>query len=151
LPHCSEYFSGDRLSLFCHFTVMKLIYAIAAAGVASLLPSALADEPANTAKPFTISISSDASPVSHAEYRYPSYAGVRGLEGACDVTFTISTAGEADGIRVGACTSGVFRAAARKAVKGMSFAPRAVATMGVRATVRWAMPSEAGVRTASLD
>ena len=129
---------------------MKLIHAIVAAGAASLLPSAFADEPAN-AKPFVITVNSDATPVSHVEHRYPTYAGVRGLEGACDVTFVISTAGKADAIRVGACTSDVFRGAAKKAVEGMSFSPRAAATAGASATIRWAMPSDARVRTASLD
>jgi len=129
---------------------MKLIRAIFAAGAASLLPSAFADEPAN-AKPFVITVSSDATPVSHVEYRYPSYAGVRGLEGACDVTFAISTAGKADAIRVGACTSDVFRRAAKSTVQGMSFSPRARATAGATATVRWTMPSDARLRTASLD
>lgn len=129
---------------------MKLIRAIVAAGAANLLPSAFADEPA-TPKPFVITVSSDAAPVSHVEYRYPTYAGVRGLEGACDVTFAISTVGKADAIRVGACTSDVFRSAAKKTVEGMSFSPRAAATAGATATIRWAMPSDARVRTANLN
>jgi hypothetical protein len=59
---------------------MKLIHAILV-GAASLLPTALAQTPAGDAKPFVITVNSDASPISHVEYRYPSYAGVRGLEG----------------------------------------------------------------------
>ncbi len=129
---------------------MKLIHAILGVGAASLLPSALAQAPAD-AKPFVITVNSDAAPVSHTEYRYPSYAGVRGLEGACEVSFAISTAGKADAIRVGACTSEVFRRAAKSTVEGMSFSPRAAATAGATATIRWAMPSELRMRTASLD
>jgi outer membrane biosynthesis protein TonB len=128
---------------------MKLIHAILGVGVASLLPTALAQEPA--AKPFVITVSSDATPVSHAEYRYPSYAGVRSLEGACEVSFAISTAGKPDAIRVGACTSDVFRRAAKTTIAGMNFAPRSVASEGVAATVRWAMPGEPRMATASLN
>jgi outer membrane biosynthesis protein TonB len=137
------------MSFACHITVMKLIHTILGVGAASLLPTALAQEPA--AKAFVITVSSEATPVSHAEYRYPSYAGVRGLEGACEVSFAISAAGKPDAIRVGACTSDVFRRAAKTTIKGMTFAPRAAASNGVAATVRWAMPSEARMATASLN
>ncbi|HEY7799047.1 MAG TPA: energy transducer TonB [Hyphomonadaceae bacterium] len=131
---------------------MKLIHAILGVGAASLLPTALAplalaQEPA--AKPFLITVASDAKPVSHAEYRYPSYAGARDLEGACEVSFAISTAGKADAIRVGACTSEAFRRAAKSTVEGMTFAPSAAVTTA-NATIRWRMP-DPQVRTASLD
>src|SRR5262249_29604556 len=143
----------DGLSFVCHISVMKLIHAILGFGAASLLPTALApmalaQEAAG--KPFLITVSSDATPVSHAEYRYPAYAGVRGLEGACEVSFAISTAGKADAIRVGACTSEAFRRAAKSTVEGMTFAPRASATEGATATIRWMMP-EPQIRTASVN
>jgi hypothetical protein len=68
------------------------------------------------------------------------------------VTFAISTAGKADAIRVGACTSDVFRGAAKKTIEGMSFSPRASVTTGATATVRWAIQSsDPRVKTASLD
>jgi outer membrane biosynthesis protein TonB len=127
---------------------MKLIHAILGVGAASLLPTALAQEPA--AKPFLITVSTDAAPVSHAEYRYPSYAGARDLEGACEVTFAISRAGKADAIRVGACTSEAFRRPAKSTVEGMKFAPRASVTTEATATIRWRMP-DPQVHTASLD
>lgn len=127
---------------------MKLIHAILGVGAASLLPTALAQEPAG--KPFLITVSSDATPVAHAEYRYPSYAGVRGLEGACEVSFAISAGGKADAIRVGDCTSDVFRRAAKSAVEGMTFAPRPSVTESATATIRWMMP-EPQVRTASVN
>lgn len=127
---------------------MKLIHAILGVGAASLLPSALAQEPGG--QPFVISVASDTTPISHAEYRYPSYAGMRGLEGACEVSFAISTVGATDAIRVGACTSDVFRRAAKATVKGMKFAPRAVATENATATIRWRMP-EPQLRVAGLD
>jgi hypothetical protein len=75
---------------------------------------------------------------------------VRGLEGACEVSFAISAAGSADAIRVGACTSDVFRRAAKSTVEGMKFAPRAAVTENATATIRWRMP-DPQVRTASLD
>jgi outer membrane biosynthesis protein TonB len=121
-------------------------------GAASLLPTALAQTPAEDAKPFVITVNSDANPISHVEYRYPSYAGVRSLEGACDVTFVISTAGKADAIRVGACTSDVFRGAAKKTVEGMRFSSRATVTEGAKATVRWTIQSnDARMKTASIN
>lgn len=128
---------------------MKLIHAILGVGAASLLPTALAQEPAG--KPFVISFESSATPIAQAEHRYPTRAAVRGIEGACNVRFTISTAGQADGIRVGECTSEVFRRSAKMTVEKMSFAPRASATQGVTATIRWAMPKDAQVHTASLN
>ena len=127
---------------------MKLIHAILGVGAASLLPTALAQQPAG--QPYVISVASDAKPISHTEYRYPSYAGVRGLEGACEVTFAISTACEADAIRVGACTSETFRRAAKSTVEGMTFAPRAAVTEGATATIRWRMP-DPQLRTASIN
>src|SRR5262245_6410924 len=139
------------MSFICHVIVMKLIHAILGVGAASLLPTALAQEPASDAKPFLITFSSDASPVSHAEYRYPSWAGARGMEGKCDVSFTITTSGRPDAIRVGACTSDIFRRAAKSTVEGMSFAPRTVAVSDVGASIRWTMPTEPRMRTASLD
>jgi outer membrane biosynthesis protein TonB len=125
-----------------------LVHAILGVGAASLLPTALAQEPA--AKPFLITVSSDAKPISHAEYRYPSYAGARDLEGACEVTFAITTAGKTDAIRVGACTSDAFRRSAKSTVEGMTFAKRAAVTTDATATIRWRLP-DPQVRTASLD
>jgi outer membrane biosynthesis protein TonB len=127
---------------------MKLIHAILSAGAASLLPTALAQEPA--AKPFAITFQSDATPIAHAEYRYTAWAGARGLQGSCEVSFAISTAGKADAIRVGSCSSDVFRRAAKTTVEGMTFAPRSVAKDGVSATISWSMTS-GEMRTASLD
>lgn len=139
---------------------MKLKQTFFRAGAASLLPFALAlapvaaahaDEPAQ-ARPFVITVKADAAPLSHPEFRYPSYAGVRGLEGACEVSFVVDTAGRTDGIRVAACTSDVFRAAAKKAVAGMMFATRQAPTENVRATIRWSIDDNAPrLSTASLN
>jgi TonB family protein len=129
---------------------MKLIHVAFGLVAASLLPTASADEPALKGKPFTISFASDVAPVKTVSVRYPSYAGVSGQEGACDVTFVITPTGEPDAIRVGACTSEKFRRSAKEAVKSMSFAPKA--QTGVQMKIRWAMdPAVERVRTASLD
>ena len=129
---------------------MKLKHAALGLLAASLLPIAWADQPAQP-KPFTVSFSSDIQPVSHADFRYPTYAGVRNIEGACDVKFAVNTAGKADAIRVGECSSEVFRGAARKTVEAMTFAPRASVTDNVHMKIRWAIDSKAsGVETASL-
>ncbi len=129
---------------------MKLIHIMFAAGVASVLPSASADERAEP-KPFTISFNSDIKPVAHADFRYPSLAGARGLSGNCDVSFTISVAGEPDAIRVGQCSSDVFRMAAKSTVEAMTFAPGVQAIDNVRMQIRWTLGEPAMTHTASLD
>jgi TonB family protein len=127
---------------------MKPIHALlVAAGMSSLAPAALADQPG---KPFTITVASAVTPVTHAQIGYPFNAGTRGLEGSCDVSFVISTAGKADAIRISACTSDMFRASAKKIVEAMTFAPR-VAAEGATATINWTMNSAPAMRTASLD
>jgi len=129
---------------------MKLIHAILMAGAASLLPSALADEPASKeARSYAITISSEVSPLAEPDLRYPYTAGSKGIEGSCDVTFTISTAGEADAIRVDACTAEVFRRSAKATVEEMRFAPRATAQDGVSMKINWAF-DEARMQTASI-
>jgi len=130
---------------------MKLIHAILVVGAASLLPSALAQQPASQeARPFAISIRSDVKPVAELDLRYPAQAGVQGLEGACDVTFDVSPAGEPDAIRVGACSSEVFRRPAKTTVEQMRFAPRATKLDDAHLKIRWAF-EQPGLQTASLD
>jgi TonB family protein len=129
---------------------MKLIHAILGLSVASLLPTAVAQEPASKeARPYRITIASDVKPVVSENVRYPYMAGSRNLEGACDVSFAISRAGRADAIRVEACTSDMFREAAKKNVERMAFAPRASATDNVRMNIAWEFDTD--VRTASLE
>ncbi len=129
---------------------MKLLHTVAVAAVAaSVLPTALADERAP--KPFAISFSSDIQPVAHTDFRYPGLAGSKNLSGSCDVSFAISVAGEPDAIRVGACSSEVFRMAAKSTVKGMMFAPRTSAVDNVKMEIRWSLGAAALLHTASLD
>jgi TonB family protein len=129
---------------------MKLIHIAFGLVAASLLPTASADEPASKGKPFTISFASSVTPVNAVAVRYPSYAGVSGQEGACDVSFVISPAGEPDAIRVGACTSEKFRRSAKEAVKSMTFAPKAQTDVHMK--IRWAMdPAATSLKTASLN
>jgi TonB family protein len=130
---------------------MKLIHAILGAGAASLLPSALAQEPASfEARSYAITISSEVQPVAGQSLRYPGYAGVRSLEGSCEVTFAVSTAGQPDAIRVGACSSETFRRSAKSTVQQMRFAPRATPLDGATMKINWAF-EEPGLQTASLD
>jgi len=129
---------------------MKLIHAILGLGAASLLPTALADEPASKeARSYAITIASEVKPLAEPDLRYPFWAGARDIQGSCDVTFTISTAGEADAVRVGACTSDVFRRSAKATVEKMRFAPRASAEDGVSMVISWAFV-EPVLLTASL-
>lgn len=129
---------------------MKLIHAILGVGAASLLPSALAQEPASPeARSYAITISSDVQPLGEPALRYPAYAGARAIEGSCDVTFAISTTGTPDAIRVGACSSEVLRRSAKSSVEKMRFAPRATALDGASMKINWAF-EETTVQTASL-
>jgi outer membrane biosynthesis protein TonB len=128
---------------------MKLIHVAFGLVAASLLPTATADEPALKGKPFTISFASNVAPVAHADFRYPSYAGVRNLAGSCDVTFDISAKGEAEAIDVSACSAHIFHSAARNVVKDMTFAPKAQS--GVKMKISWKMDEPATVKTASLN
>lgn len=129
---------------------MKLIHVVLAAAVAGVMPVASADERAEP-KPFTIAISSEVTPVSYGDVRYPSYAGARGLEGSCAVSFTISLAGKADAIRVGECSSDAFRGGAKAAVEAMDFGPRAAVLDHVRMNIRWSLNEPALMHTASLQ
>ncbi len=141
----------DRPSYVCHTSVMKLIHAILGVGAASLLPPALAQQPASQeARPFTILIKSDVKPVAELDLRYPAQAGLQGLEGACDVTFAVSTSGEPDAIRVATCSSEVFRRSAKATVEQMRFAPRPAALDDAHMKIQWAF-EQPGLQTASLD
>ena len=134
----------------CHVIVMKQIHAILAIGIVALLPAAHGDQPARNAKPFAISFSADVKPVYQPDVRYPSYAAARDIDGSCDVTFAINPAGRADAIRVGACSSDVFRGAAKSAVEAMVFPTRANTIGNVRVQIRWAINRPSPLRTASL-
>lgn len=141
----------DGLSLICHISVMKLIHAIIGVGAASLLPSALAQEPVpKEALSYAITINSEVKPVAEPDLRYPAYAGSRALEGACDVTFAVSTTGQPDAIRVGTCSSEAFRRSAKATVEQMRFAPRTAARASARMQIRWALEDDA-IQTASRD
>lgn len=135
----------------CHITVMKLIHAILGAGAASLLPSALADEPASKeARNYAITIASEVKPLAEPDLRYPAWAGARDIQGSCDVTFTISTAGKPDAVRVGACTAEVLRRSAKATTEKMRFAPRATASEGASMRITWTLENPA-LQTASLN
>lgn len=130
---------------------MKLIHAILGVGAASLLPTALAQEPASKeARGYAITIHSEVKPVADPDLRYPAYAGARSLEGSCDVRFAVSTAGEPDAIRVLACSSEAFRRSAKSTVEQMRFAPRATPLGSASMKIDWAF-EDATVQTASLD
>lgn len=128
---------------------MKLRHIILAASVAGVMPVASADERAQP-KPFTIAISSEVTPVSYGDVRYPSYAVTRDIEGSCAVSFSIALSGKADAIRVGECSSDVFRTGAKAAVEAMDFGPRSAVIDGVQMKIRWSLNEPAQMHTASL-
>lgn len=84
------------------------------------------------------------------DLRYPAQAGMQGLEGSCDVKFAVSPTGEPDAIRVGACSSEVFRRAAKTTVEQMRFAPRATTLDGAQMKIKWAF-EQPQLQTASLQ
>jgi len=132
----------DRPSYVCHTSVMKLIHAILGVGAASLLPPALAQQPASQeARPFTILIKSDVKPVAELDLRYPAQAGLQGA---------VWTSGEPDAIRVATCSSEVFRRSAKATVEQMRFAPRPAALDDAHMKIQWAF-EQPGLQTASLD
>ena len=89
-------------------------------------------------------------PIAEPDLRYPAYAGSHALEGACEVTFAVSTAGQPDAIRVGACSLEAFRRSAKATVEQMRFAPGADTLAGASMQIRWTFEDEV-VQTASLN
>jgi TonB family protein len=103
----------------------------------ALAPPALAEVGKDGARPYAITFKSEVAPILHPDYAYPRVAGNRGVEGQCDVEFVVSAAGKADAIRVQACSSDLFRDAAKRAVEQTPFQATGSAREGVRATIHW--------------
>ncbi len=132
---------------------MKLSYAILGLAVASVTPTAAAFEdeiPAFTGKgaPFAIEIDATHQPAEITEAAYPQAAGIRNINGDCDVRFDVAATGVPQSIQVTQCSSDLFRAEAERIAANMRYAS---ATSAVSANIRWTIsPSQAVVDTASL-
>lgn len=115
---------------------MKQIHmALLAATV--IAPSAVAEGKDSQPTPFSIVVSSPVAPESHPDYRYPYLAGRKGIDGACEVSFSITPSGQAQGVRVVSCSSEIFANAAESVVKTMAFERGAQPRTAVVAKIRW--------------
>ena len=132
---------------------MKLSYALLGLAVASVTPTAAAFEnevAAFTGKgaPFAIEIDASHQPAEIKDAAYPQAAGMRNINGDCDVSFGVSASGVPHTIQVTQCSSDLFRAEATRITQGMRYTS---APGIVSANIRWTIsPSEAVVNTASL-
>lgn len=132
---------------------MKLSYAILGLAVASVTPTAAAYEdevPAFTGKgaPFAVEIDASHQPVEVTNVAYPQAAGIRKINGDCDIRFDVAASGQPKDIQVTNCSSDLFRSEAARIAQGMKYeAP----VSNVSANIRWTIsPSESVIDTASL-
>ena len=132
---------------------MKLSYALLGLAVASVTPTAAAFEnevAAFTGKgaPFAIEIDASHQPAQISDAAYPQAAGIRKINGNCDVRFDVAASGVPQAVQVTQCSSDLFREEAARIAEGMRY----TTTPGtVSANIRWTIsPSEAVVNTASL-
>lgn len=132
---------------------MKLSYALIGLAVASVTPTAAAFEDevaAFTGKgaPFAIEIDASHQPAAITNAAYPQAAGIRKINGDCDVRFGVTAAGVPHTVQVTHCSSDLFRAEAQRIAEGMRYD---AASDAVSANIRWTIsPAEAVVNTASL-
>lgn len=133
---------------------MKLSYALLGLAVASVTPTAAAyqtDVAAITGEsvPFAVEIDASHQPASLIDVAYPQAAGVRQINGDCDVRFDVAETGATHGVQVTRCSSELFRAEAQRIVEGMRYDKAAA---NVSARISWTIaPAEAVVATASLQ
>jgi TonB family protein len=116
---------------------MKLIQTALVA--LALAPSAFAEERSSQPVPFKIVVSTPEAPASHADYRYPYAAARKGMEGSCELTFTVGQNGNTQRIQAMECSSPLFESAAKSAVQGMVFPKADQPRTGQVATIRWDM------------
>ncbi len=115
---------------------MKQIH-MALLAAAVIAPSAIAEGKGSQPTPFSIVVSSPVAPESHPEYRYPYLAGRKGIDGSCEVSFSITSSGQAQGVRVVTCSSDLFESAAESVVKAMAFERGTQPRNAVVAKIRW--------------
>ena len=133
---------------------MKLSYALLGLAVASVTPTAAAyqtDVAAITGEsvPFAVEIDASHQPASLTEVAYPQAAGVRQINGDCDVRFDVAETGATQDVQVTRCSSELFRAEAQRIAEGMRYDKAAA---NVSAHISWTIaPAEAVVATASLQ
>lgn len=132
---------------------MKLSYAILGLAVASVTPTAAAYE--NEAAPFTgkgapfaVEIDASHQPAEVTSVAYPQAAGIRRINGECDVRFDVAATGETQDVKVTNCSSELFRTEAQRIAQGMKYAASA---KNVSANIRWTIsPEKSVIDTASL-
>lgn len=133
---------------------MKLSYAIIGLAVASVTPTTAAFANEVTAftgdsVPFAVEIKASHQPAEVTQAAYPQAAGIRQINGDCDVHFNVDAAGAPEGVQVTHCSSEFFRAEAQRIAEGMRYEAPA---SNVNARISWTIaPAEAVVATASLQ
>lgn len=116
---------------------MKLIQtALIALAIA---PSAFAEGRGSEPVPFKIVVSTPEAAASAPDSRYPYAAARQGIEGSCELTFTVGENGATQRIQAVECSSPLFESAAKSALKGMMFPKSDQARTGQVATIRWEM------------
>jgi TonB family protein len=104
---------------------------------AMVSPAALADSAKSQPTPYAISVKSAVTPVAHAEFRYPYIAARQGLDGTCDVAFTIDAQGRPRSVSIVSCSSEAFQQSAKSLVQGMKFRATGTAVQGAAVSIRW--------------
>jgi TonB family protein len=129
---------------------MKLIHTLPLALAASLLPSAMADEP--QARDYAITVKADVTPVTYQPISYPYAAGRNAVSGECTLTFDVHANGTVGDVQIQSCSSDLFRREAIKAASGVRFSASTGNLNDARMTIRWDIADNAPrLRTASLD
>lgn len=133
---------------------MKLSYALLGLAVASVTPTAAAYETevaaiSGKSVPFAVEIDASHQPATLTQVAYPQAAGLRQMNGDCDVRFSVGDTGATQGVEVTRCSSDLFRAEAQRIVEGMRYE---AAANNVSARISWTIaPADAVVATASLQ
>ncbi len=123
---------------------MKLSSALLGLLAASVMPTAtaFAQTSESSPRPFAVRMTSEVTPVSHGEVRYPSGAAMRNVDGSCTIRFDVTGAGAAKDVEVTGCSSDLFRSEAAALVKTLKFDPtsRENATMNISWTLTTSEP-----------
>ncbi|MEZ5936590.1 MAG: TonB family protein [Hyphomonadaceae bacterium] len=115
---------------------MKLLHVTLGLAASCVMPiaAAVAEPQTSDARPYAIEVSSGVQPVSAEEVRYPSGAAMRRQNGSCSLQFDVTADGDAQDVRVLACSSADFRKEALRATRDFSFDS---AAQDAVMTIRW--------------
>ena len=95
-------------------------------GPAVFLPPPTVEGPPTDPQPGTFVLDGDLVPLVNPNPVYPSPALRRGLEGYCDMEFTVTKLGTTTDVRVSYCTSSLFERASIRAMQKAKYKPRVI-------------------------